>query len=339
MGVKGLNTLIKKVCGETYVSYVPRSNFNKKKVAVDANLYICVFKTKNNYKHAIVEFLTMMRENGIHPFFVFDGEAPFEKKSERLNRSEKRAAQRERIAQIQRDLDTYKETHEMSDFLKSIDFKSRTLLSPNRISFKTIQDYIDRQASYLVSITDDDFNVMKDILSAFGVPYTVAQGEGEFLCAALARHGLVDAVYSADTDVFPCLAPIVINKLVDDDYFQVVILEDILKGLKMSERQFIDLCIMCGTDFNQNIPKIGPVNSYELIVKYKDIDLLPVEYDKDILNYKRVREIFSYTDDKPNVEVPWCNMVDYERLSKYTWNDKIIKHRLSKNLIDIKSLS
>lgn len=338
MGVKGLNALIKKICGESHISHVPRCNFYGKKVAVDANLYICVFKTKSNYKHAIVEFLTMLRENGIHPFFVFDGEAPFEKKNERMNRSEKRTAQRERISQIQRDLDVYKETNEMSDFLKSIDFKSKTLLSPHRVSFKTIQNYIDRQSSYLVSITDDDFAIMKDILSSFGIPFTVAEGEGEFLCAALNRHGLVDAVYSADTDVLPCLAPVVINKLIDDNYFQVIILENILKGMKISEKQFIDLCIMCGTDFNQNIPKIGPINSYELIIKYIDIDSLPTEYDTNVLNFKRVREIFSYTDNKPDIEIPWCEMVDYDRLKNYTWNDKTIQYRLSKNIINSKSI-
>ncbi|PVU86048.1 hypothetical protein BB560_006824, partial [Smittium megazygosporum] len=42
--------------------------------------------------------------------------------------------------------------------------------------------------------------------------------------------------------------------------------------LGISFQQFIDLCILCGTDFNSRIPKIGPVNALKMIKKYGSIE-------------------------------------------------------------------
>jgi 5'-3' exonuclease len=51
---------------------------------------------------------------------------------------------------------------------------------------------------------------------------------------------------------------------------------------------------MCGCDFNQNIPKIGPKRSYDLIKEFEDIDALPIQYDIQVLEHIKCREIFSY---------------------------------------------
>lgn len=330
MGIKDLNQLLKRICGSSHVSYVPMCNFDGQKIAVDAALYVCIFKMRgfSNYVPSIVEFLTTLRENRIHPFFVFDGVAPEEKHDERSARSEKRAAQRERIQNLKRDLETYKQTGVLSNLLKGVDFKTRRL-APTKISIGTIQEYIEKLETQLVSVTSEDFETMKILLDIFGINYTTASGEGEFLCAALNRHGLVAAVMTADTDVFPCLAPTVINKI-DSTYFQVVCLYDILKEMKMTEKQFIDLCIMCGTDFNKNIPRIGTIGAYELMLRYQSIENLPKEINTTPLNYVRVRELFSTTDNRPKIEVPWCRPIDYEGLNEYVADVSVIKRRINK---------
>ena len=331
MGIKDLNQLLKKICGSSYISHVPICNFAGKKIAIDALLYICIFKIRgpNHYIPSIIEFLTLLRENRIHPFFVFDGEAPVEKQNERSSRSERRAHQRAKLNEIKKDFESYKETNELSDLLKSLDFKTRRL-APTKVSTQSIQEYIDKIEAQIVSVTSEDFTIMKTLLDIFGINYITADSEGEFLCAALNRHGIVDAVMSADTDVLPCLAPTTINKIIDSTYFQVVYLCDILKELKLDEKQFIDFCIMCGTDFNKNIPKIGPVGAYEMILRYNTIDKLPIDLDVTILNHQRVREIFSYTDKKPEIQVPYCRPIDYEHLANYVSDVQNIKKRINK---------
>lgn len=335
MGIKDLNQLLKRICGSSHISHIPMCNFDGQKIAVDAALYVCIFKMRGaaNYVPSIVEFLTTLRENRIHPFFVFDGVAPEEKHDERSARSEKRASQRERIQILKRELESYKQTGVLSELLKGIDFKTRRL-APTKVSIVTIQEYIEKLEAQMLSVTSEDFETMKILLDLFGINYTTASGEGEFLCAALNRHGLVAAVMTADTDVFPCLAPTVINKI-DSTYFQVVCLHDILKEMKMTESQFIDLCIMCGTDFNKTIPRIGIMSAYELILRYQSIENLPSEINTTPLNYVRVRELFSTTDNRPEIEVPWCRKINYEGLSEYVPNTSVIKNRINKFIIRV----
>jgi len=334
MGIKSLNQLLKKICGVSHMSHVPIDNFEGKKIAVDAVLYICAFKTRGsaNYESSIIEFLTLLREKKIHPFFVFDGNAPIEKIDERSNRAEKRIAQRTRINMLKHDLEVYEKTNVLSDFIKSLNFGTNRLV-PTKISIRSIRDYINKLESQLISITPEDFDTMKTILDIYGVKHVIADGEGEFLCAALNRHGIVDAVMTADTDAFPCLAPVVINKIIDSTYFQVVNLKDMLSKLNLTEKQFVDLCIMCGTDFNKNIPKIGPMGSYELILRHKSIDNLPSDIDPTILNHHRVRELFAYTDIKPDIAVPWCSKVEFDKLAAYVTDVDIIKNRIYKQII------
>lgn len=326
MGIKSLNPLLKRVCGSNHITLVPMRNFAGKKIAIDATLYVCAFKMRNNYIEAIIEFLTLLRQNCIHPFFVFDGVAPEEKRDERAERACKRAAARDRIRSLERDLECYKQTGELSDALKAIDSNVRRLVH-TKVSVERIQEYIDRLKSQVLSLDVRDFDTMKTILDCFGVHYITASGEGEFLCAALSRHGLVEAVMSSDTDTLACLAPRVITKI-EGDYFHVVTLDDILSSLKLSEQEFVDLCIMCGTDFNSNIPKIGSARSYELISKYKSIDMLPPELDVSCLRHKRVRDIFSFSNIKPDITVPVCDYVNYDKLSSWTQNVENIKMRL-----------
>ena len=327
MGIKGLNQLLKKICSVSHLSLVPICNFSGKTIAVDATLYVCMFKMRSNYIDSIVDFLTMFRENRIDVFFVFDGIAPDEKNDERSARSDRRIAQHDRIQRLERDLEIYKQTNEISELLKSISIRTRRL-APNALSIHGIQEYIDRLKSQVISLTYEDFQTMKTLLDIFGIPYTTAAGEGEFLCAALNRHGLVDAVMTADTDALPCLAPTVINKVVDG-YFQVVSLHDILSVMRLDEKQFVDLCIMCGTDFNPNIQRIGPMSSYDLILRHKSIDKIPIA-SKDCLNHIRVREIFGLTEIRPTISVPKCSSIDFNGLKQYVRDINLIKNRINK---------
>jgi 5'-3' exonuclease len=321
MGIKGLNTLLKRVCESRHVSLVPICNFAYKKIAIDAALYVCAFKLRLNYVESIIEFLTTLRENRIHPFFVFDGTAPSEKRNERIERARKRDAAKDRIKMLEHDLEVYKITGDLSPSLREIDVRVRSLV-PTKISEKKIKDYIEKLKSQILTITAEDFDTMKSILTAFDIPYITADGEGEFLCAALCRHGLVDAVMSCDTDVLACLAPIVI-KHVDANFFHVISLAEILTNLNLTEKSFIDMCIMCGTDFNLNIAKIGPIKSYDYIRKYETIDALPSELDIARLNHVRVREIFAYSNNIPTVVVPFSGRVNYEKLSVWLADTRI----------------
>ncbi len=74
---------------------------------------------------------------------------------------------------------------------------------------------------------------------------------------------------------------------------KVRVLRKVLTDLKFTFKQFVDLCILCGCDYNTNIKRVGPKTSYKLIRNHKDIDNLPDKYDKSCLVYQRCRQLFS----------------------------------------------
>ena len=55
---------------------------------------------------------------------------------------------------------------------------------------------------------------------------------------------------------------------------------------------FVDMCIMCGTDYNPNIKDVGTVTSFKIISEKTTIDNIKDLLDVKDLNYERVREIF-----------------------------------------------
>jgi 5'-3' exonuclease len=114
----------------------------------------------------------------------------------------------------------------------------------------------------------------------------------------LAIEGKVEAVYSTDMDCLVYGTPYLITEFDKENreklYLNVISLQKTLENLDMTFSTFVDLCIMCGCDFNQNIPKIGPKRSYDLMKEYETIDRLPGNYDIQVLEHVKCREIFSY---------------------------------------------
>ena len=56
------------------------------------------------------------------------------------------------------------------------------------------------------------------------------------------------------------------------DKISKINLEVLLKELNLNYDQFVDVCILCGCDYTDSIPGIGPMKSYDLIQKYKQIE-------------------------------------------------------------------
>ena len=62
--------------------------------------------------------------------------------------------------------------------------------------------------------------------------------------------------------------------------------------LNITFEQLRDFCILCGTDYNSNLEKIGPVRSMEMIRKYGSLEEMSSVINMDSINYPRVRILF-----------------------------------------------
>jgi 5'-3' exonuclease len=134
------------------------------------------------------------------------------------------------------------------------------------------------------------------------------------MCSDICKRGLVDAVLSEDTDVLAYGADVFLTKI--DTYRNTCVqinYDQVLSSLNLNENEFLDLCIMCGTDYNKNIPKIGCETSYKYILKYRSIEQIKnnlPHIDISILNHSRTRELFIDYEKYSTINIPYCGKPD-----------------------------
>ena len=95
---------------------------------------------------------------------------------------------------------------------------------------------------------------------------------------------------------------------------------------------------MCGTDYNKNIPKVGPMTSYSLISKHKSIEEIEknTKLDISILKHIRSRELFSFSEKYFTKKIRYCGKANVNNINQFllTHNCKINMAYVSKCLED-----
>lgn len=221
----------------------------------------------------------------ILPIFVFDGEAPIEKQLTREKRKKDKAKIFQDIENEKLRLIQLEELELGSIGLENND--SKRLLFDNLLDLKRLKELY----SKVVILTNDETLLIKKVLISLGIPVLQATGEGEELCSALATDRIVKGVFSEDLDNLPRGCPYLITHI-NYQGCQIYDLEALLQDLQLTFPQFVDLCIMCGCDYNDNIPRVGPITSLKWIKKWRSIDQFPHEIDVSPLKYQRCRELF-----------------------------------------------
>lgn len=318
MGIKGLFQFLKSV--DPSIFRTEKSSLLRyKKVAVDAYGYLYRLKFANNeqsFKEQLINFVLLLRELQIHPLFVFDGPSIAAKSEELLKRHTQRQIQRQKIKQIEEELHSFFQldiidSHIPPKYFKllrndkddntGINSSLPPLLKDTWEKYSTDIFDFDEMVAHLdnkilrqqICVSQADILLLQEILDCFNIPWVVAEhGDGELFCAQLCREKKVFAVLSQDSDVLATCCPILIRKL-GTTKMDCVCIEDVLASLELKEEEFRDFCIMCGTDFNHNIPRIGPKKSYALIQKHRMIHNIPPSLNTDILKYETTRDIFN----------------------------------------------
>ena len=337
MGIHNLHKLLKAQCPDAYHE-VELSDFAFKKVAIDISLYLCKFKTVcgDRWLAAFINLISCLRRNNIHCVFIYDNGAPPEKSEERAERAANKEKLEEKVFQLEWALENYERDGEidacLSDlFEKKKDKTTKRLLGPQnrndqKLDMRTVKDEISRIKGYILNITKEDYALTRHLFEVLGVPYYDAPLEAETACADLCRRGLVDAVLSEDTDVLAYGAPTFLSKINTSTGTCVMLRhQEILEQLDLTEEQFLDVCIMCGTDYNKNIPKVGPANAYKLITIHGSIEGVAsgTGHDVSILKHLRGRELFTQYDKMPLESVPYCTQPDFEEVEAFVVQNKL----------------
>jgi hypothetical protein len=96
-----------------------------------------------------------------------------------------------------------------------------------------------------------------------------AKHDAEELAAQLSARGHVDIVMTEDSDALPWGARFVWRMFGRSD--QMVDRNAAVKSIGLSERQFVELCVLAGTDFNNRIRNFGIQTAYSELKRLKTL--------------------------------------------------------------------
>lgn len=324
MGIKDLSKFLREKYPEIF-ELVHISEYHFRKVAIDTSLYLCNYKALygDAWLGAFIRLVACLRENEIHCVFIYDSGHPPEKEAERKERMEARSKLEERVCRLEDALEKYHSSGEIDQIL--LDFQDKrkmvqkSMLRPNSVNIHAIEFAVKKMRKQLFSVTAQDFSTTKQLFDILQVPYFNAPLEAETMCADLCIQGKVDAVLSEDTDVLAYGAHTFLTKMnTSDGSCMRIKHSDVLEKMGMTADEFLDFCIMCGTDYNKNIFKVGPMKAQKLIETHRSIDTIAEKTNLDvtILNHKRTRQLFREYE-KSKVNVPYCGCPDFNTLQQF----------------------
>jgi flap endonuclease-1 len=219
---------------------------------------------------------TTLMAQGLKLAFVFDGEPPELKKEERERR---KAAKAEA-------LHLYKKAEAKEDIEEMKKYAGRTA---------TLNKEMVKEA--------------KSLIGALGLPIIQAPSEGEAQAAYMCKRGDVYAVISQDADAFLFGATRVVKNLnlsgrrkkggalaYEKVAPELLILDESLKALGLTQEQLIILAILVGTDYNRGgIKGIGPKKALKLLEEHPN-------------NYEKIFEIVEWKTHYPDLD--WRTLLE-----------------------------
>ena len=228
MGIKDLNKIVRSYCKKS-TKIISLKELSGKTIVIDISIYLYRFAKENTLIENIFLMISIFHYYHITPIFVFDGKPPIEKRDLLIQRiKDKKAAEKE-----------YNVLKEKLNIIN--DFQEK----------KEISLHLDVLKKQFVSITKDQIDKVKELIISYGASYLEATGEADELCAMLVLKNNVWACLSEDTDMFVYGCSRVLR------YFSLVNhtcvlydMEKILLDLSLNQKQFRQLCILSGTDYN-----------------------------------------------------------------------------------------
>jgi flap endonuclease-1 len=77
---------------------------------------------------------------------------------------------------------------------------------------------------------------------------------------------------------------------------ETIDLEEGLARLGITQKQLVEIGIMCGTDFNAGLSRVGPKTALKLIREKGDLESILAEQEEKIENFDQIREFFLHPD-------------------------------------------
>ena len=204
-------------------------------------------------------------------------------------------------------------------------FKAETLAQRSEIRVKAAAAWEEAKAAgqdgfkYAQAASRINSEILEDgrrLILAMGLPVIQAPSEGEAQAARMCARGDVELVGSQDYDSLLFGAPLVVRNLAItgkrklpkkniyvDVEPEIINLEEELARLGISRKQLVEIGIMCGTDYNRGLTRVGPKTAFKLIREKGDLEFILAEQEEKIENFAQIREFFLHPDVTDDYEV------------------------------------
>ena len=291
MGVKGLKSFLRSKF-PYLLTQSHLSHYWGKKAALDLLPYLYKYKASygETWKQGLFTLFSNCIQNNIHLTVIMDGPSTYqEKDKEREKRKEGRNKLHEKVIQLKSDLEQYETLGIITPLLDSISDKSshrHLLLSTKKtISVEEVLEYIEKVKKQIVSIRPEDIKEVEMLCQSLSIQFIYARLEAESYSVYLCRSNQVDLVITEDTDVLAYGCPLWLSSLSHDGVCTEIDYSHLLQSMEYTSEQFLEFCILCGTDYNESIKGVGPVSAYHIIKKQSLL-----EYSKQ--SYEIIKNIF-----------------------------------------------
>lgn len=306
MGIKNLKVILQRKC-KIAINTRKLDSYRGMKLAIDASIFM--YKAKYNNNDPIDGFtrLTLrLLKNQITPIYVFDGKPPKEKDEVLQYRRDKKNYMKIKKIIVEKCLELDKSNYDefqsnINDFIQensfSYNFDDEELIYYFNKSNDDLVKEIDKISKKIIYVSSEDIESCKILFDLFGVKYIQAPCEAECLVAILCKDNFVDGCISEDSDVLANGGYLLLRNLTaDKNTIEEYCLQGILDSMAFTYDEFLDLCILCGSDYTSKINGLGPITAYKLIQKYGNIEEFLKVNNKYIIpdnfDYIKARNLF-----------------------------------------------
>ena len=310
MGIRNLNKYLRDKCPDS-IRVLNMADLDGKRIAVDISIYLYKYEGDNMLLENMYLMLSIFRHHNIIPIFIFDGKPPPEKKELLMKRKEDKKEAQQEYNKLQKSLEDNTQFDETEK--------------------QEIVATMDQLKKQFIHINKDKIEQVKELIRAYGATYYDAPGEADELCALLVLKKKVWACLSEDMDLFVYGCSRVLRYFSLTNHSVVLYhMKGILDELSLNQKEFREICILSGTDYNINANtnsnagsksdnKNSLSNTLKLFGKYKasninslsfyDWTITNSEYitDLDLLN--KINQMFDLSTDLQNNQLDVFNRI------------------------------
>ena len=251
MGIKDLNPYLRENVPEC-IKELNLDELKGRKAAIDTSIYFYKFLYKNErYLEGFFQQIFRLLKNGITPIYIFDGAPPPEKMKTLDSRKEKKQETKTNI----------------QDLIKKKEMET------DAIKIKELDDEITKMNRRLIYVTPEYNTHLKTMLDLMNIQYIQSPGEADLICGKLSKCGKIDLVMSDDMDLLTSGARKVLrNFFITSNKVHHYDLDIILEKMCLTNDQWVDFCVLCGCDYCDRIPNLGPKNAIKLLKAHGSVE-------------------------------------------------------------------